>query len=201
MSIATSIAGQVSSRDLDKLQELEESLNIKEHTPLQVLTDDKGTEEDKVRYLLFLILRDIIKLQEVDKYKEELTKQERTNYIKAIDYIKKIKNLSSATATIDNSSSQEKGMFSKFVNTSAYVMEGVKNLTTGTRKLPVARLVDQIIDQKDTGGTNVGYWDPKMSNANTVARSKAPVTDAIVFMVGGGCYNEYLEVAAKNERK
>ena len=91
-------------------------------------------------------------------------------------------------------------MFSKFLNTSAAIVnEGMKQLS-GKRLLPVTRLVDQIIEQKDTGDIQIGYWDPKLSNANTLARSKAPVTEVIVFMVGGGSYNEYLDVC-KNERK
>ena len=38
------------------------------------------------------------------------------------------------------------------------------------------------------------YWDPKLPNSSTIARSKAPITDVIVFMVGGGSYTEYIDL-------
>jgi len=74
-------------------------------------------------------------------------------------------------------------------------------MATGERSsLAITRLVDQIVGQKDTGGIEVGYWDPKMSNANTGARSKAPVEHVVVFMVGGGCYTEYLEITGQRKQ-
>ena len=172
--------------------------------PVQVIKSDKGTIEDKTRYLLYLILRDVIKVAEIDSLKEELAKQpEGGKYLAAINYIKSIKSRSTTIAQgfdQNNNENQAQKMFSKFLNTSAAIVnEGMKQLS-GKRLLPVTRLVDQIIEQKDTGDIQIGYWDPKLSNANTLARSKAPVTEVIVFMVGGGSYNEYLDVC-KNERK
>ena len=204
MSIATNIATEVSARGLDNLYTLEDSLNVKDQTPLQVIKSDKGTIEDKTRYLLYLILRDVIKVAEIDSLKEELAKQpEGGKYLAAINYIKSIKSRSTTIAQgfdQNNNENQAQKMFSKFLNTSAAIVnEGMKQLS-GKRLLPVTRLVDQIIEQKDTGDIQIGYWDPKLSNANTLARSKAPVTEVIVFMVGGGSYNEYLDVC-KNERK
>ena len=38
------------------------------------------------------------------------------------------------------------------------------------------------------------HWDPKLPSSSTVARSKAQVTDVIVFMVGGGSYTEYIDI-------
>merc|ERR1712178_349836 len=197
IAIVMSIVNQVQSRELDKLYELEENLNIKEQTPLQVLTNDKGTQSDKIRYLLFLILRDVIKLNEIEKYKEELEKQ-NCPFLKAIDYVKKIKSMSNAQSN-QNESSQAGQMIGSFMNMGISLAQ---NVVGATKKLPVTRLVDQIIDNKDTQGIEVDYLDPKMSSVNTMARSKTMPTDVVVFVVGGGCYSEYLELreSRKNMR-
>lgn len=171
MAIVMSIVNQVQSRELDKLYELEENLNIKEQTPLQVLTNDKGTQSDKIRYLLFLILRDVIKLNEIEKYKEELEKQ-NCPFLKAIDYVKKIKSMSNAQSN-QNESSQAGQMIGSFMNMGISLAQ---NVVGATKKLPVTRLVDQIIDNKDTQGIEVDYLDPKMSSVNTMARSKTMPT-------------------------
>lgn len=197
-----SIVNQVQSIELDKLYELEENLNIKEQTPLQVITNDKGSQSDKIRYLLFLILRDVIKLNEIEKYKEELEKQE-CPFLKAIDYVKKIKSLSNAQSNVNQGGqsnvNQAGQMIGSFMNMGISLAQ---NVVGAAKKLPVTRLVDQIIDNKDTQGIQVDYLDPKMSSVNTMARSKTMPTDVVVFMVGGGCYSEYLELrdSRKNMR-
>ena len=165
---------------LARSHELEENLNIKEQTPLQVITNDKGTHSDKIRYLIFLILRDTIKINEIEKYKEELEKQE-CPFIKAIDYVKKIKSLSNAQSTVGAGNQGGLGasvgeaskMIGGFMNMGISLAQ---NVVGAAKKLPVTRLVDQIIDGKDTQGVEVDYLDAKMSSVNTMARSKTVPT-------------------------
>ena len=82
-------------------------------------------------------------------------------HFKAIDYIRKTKQFSAASASIneqqtDNSRAGQ--MFSLGRAATQLLSSGIENLTVGKKSLPVTRLVDQIIDQKDTGSINVGYW-------------------------------------------
>ncbi len=62
--------------------------------------------------------------------------------------------------------------------------------------LPVTRIVDALLDcgRANALTDNYLYFDPKLvgkAGPVPVPRSRAPFTDAIVFVVGGGNYIEY----------
>lgn len=204
MAIALEISKRYQEQDYDKYQQMESALNIKDIAPSEMMAEH-GQEEDKVRYLLYMLMRDVIKLGEIDKFKEELSRQGKEKYFKAIDYIRRMKQISAGSASFNeqqSDSSKASQMFSNPANVFKFgsaakqlLTSGIENLTLGKKLLPVTRLVDQIIDQKDTGSINVGYWDPKLPvSSSTMARSKSPVTDVIVFIVGGGSYTEYIDI-------
>jgi len=70
-------------------------------------------------------------------------------------------------------------------------MEGVKNLVVKKHNLPVTRIVDELMEQKQSHETeNYLYLDPKKQREDGV-RSRNSFQDAVVFMVGGGNYIEY----------
>ncbi|KAI6192453.1 Suppressor of ypt1 [Aphelenchoides fujianensis] len=105
------------------------------------------------------------------------------------------------------------GMFSKLLNhSSKFVMEGVKNLVPKKHNLPVTKMVDQLIDTRQTvtnvlssgisGSTfdpnDYHYFDPKLMHApskdSLQTRQGQLAQDVIVFVVGGGNYVEYQNV-------
>ena len=74
-------------------------------------------------------------------------------------------------------------------------MAGVKNLVVKKHNLPVTKIVDDIMEQKQ-GKYNdeYKYLDPKILRGNEggqIPRTKTPFSDGIVFVVGGGNYIEY----------
>ena len=74
-------------------------------------------------------------------------------------------------------------------------MAGVKNLVVKKHNLPITKIVDDIMEQKQ-GKFNdeYKYLDPKILRGNEggqIPRTKTPFSDAIVFVVGGGNYIEY----------
>ena len=87
-------------------------------------------------------------------------------------------------------------MFSSLISQSSnFVMAGVKNLVVKKHNLPVTKIVDDIMEQKQ-GKFNdeYKYLDPKILRGNDggqVPRTKTPFSDGIVFVVGGGNYIEY----------
>ena len=87
-------------------------------------------------------------------------------------------------------------MFSSLISQSSnFVMAGVKNLVVKKHNLPVTKIVDDIMEQKQ-GKFNdeYKYLDPKILRGNEggqVPRTKTPFSDGIVFVVGGGNYIEY----------
>merc|ERR1712192_281589 len=87
-------------------------------------------------------------------------------------------------------------MFSNLISQSSnFVMAGVKNLVVKKHNLPLTKIVDEIMEQKQ-GKVNeeFKYLDPKIlrgQESGQVPRTKTPFSDAIVFVVGGGNYIEY----------
>ena len=75
-------------------------------------------------------------------------------------------------------------MFSRIMSTgSQFVMEGVKSLVVGTKKLPVTRIVDAIMEQKTISEIEgYRYFDPKMLKVNEAAlqKNKTPYSDVII---------------------
>ena len=87
-------------------------------------------------------------------------------------------------------------MLSSWISQSSnFMMAGVKNLVVKKHNLPITKIVDDIMEQKQ-GKYNdeYKYLDPKILRGNEggqIPRTKTPFSDGIVFVVGGGNYIEY----------
>jgi len=80
-------------------------------------------------------------------------------------------------------------LFKTFSN---IVSASVKYLVPADKNFHVTRIVDQLMELKDTQGglENYLYFDPKSSLSNP-PRKNTPFREAIVFVIGGGNYVEY----------
>ena len=70
---------------------------------------------------------------------------------------------------------------------------------TARKDLPVTKIVESLMDLKPNSTTqDYLYYDPKVvkgSGTTEVPKNRAPFEQAIVFMVGGGNYIEYQNLA------
>ena len=87
-------------------------------------------------------------------------------------------------------------MFSSLISQSSnFVMAGVKNLVVKKHNLPLTKIVDEIMEQKQgKHNEEYKYLDPKIlrgQDGAQIPRTKTAFNDAIVFVVGGGNYIEY----------
>jgi hypothetical protein len=89
------------------------------------------------------------------------------------------------------------------------VTKGVKGLLSGGHQPEVARVVEALMEAKVGPETDAyALFDPKGAKGGAAAaaaadggKGRAPVKDAIVFMIGGGNYLEYqslMEMSARN---
>jgi len=90
------------------------------------------------------------------------------------------------------------------------VTKGVKGLLSGGHQPEVARVVEALMEAKAGPETDAyALFDPKGAKGGAVAaaaaadggKGRAPMKDAIVFMIGGGNYLEYqslMEMSARN---
>ncbi|KAF2358375.1 Sec1-like protein [Trinorchestia longiramus] len=128
-----------------------------------------------------------------------------------VNYMKQWRNIMklSSSVSLDYGGGVAKtvSMFSKLLNQgSALVVEGVKNFVLKENKLPVTRVVDNLMELRSCEeDKNYCYLDPKLLRpqdaSSAAARARTPFQDCIVFVVGGGCYTEYANLRAYAGRK
>lgn len=200
-NVATAVLEQIKARKLDLYFETEEKLMSKallDKPIMDIISDpDAGTPEDKLRlFIISVICGQQMSDCEIDQYCTAL--QSAGCDLAAIQYIRRWKSY----AKVPDSSSYAGGgtntvsMFSNLMSkASQFAMEGVKNLVVKEHKLPITKVVDALMEVKSKPEVeDYRYFDPKLLrtvDSNTMARSKSPFPEAIVFVVGGGNYIEY----------
>lgn len=215
-SLATSVLDSIKQRRLDVFFELEEKLMSA--TPLdrslmEVLTDPENiSPEDKLRlFLIFYISTPEVSEKEFKEYSDAL--REAGCDLSTLAYLKRWKSMAAQSSKMVETAAGGQGttkavsMFSSLISQSSnFVMANVKNLVVKKHNLPLTKIVDEIMEQKQ-GKVNeeFRYLDPKIlrgQESGQVPRTKTPFADAVVFVVGGGNYIEHQNlqdyVKAKN---
>ncbi|CAF0722597.1 unnamed protein product [Didymodactylos carnosus] len=200
-NIATALLDHIKKRKLDVFFETEEKLmtkQVQEKSLMEVLSDPTcGTSEDKLRlFLIQYICSPMMTQSELDQYITVL-KGSNCN-IDPVLYIKRWKSISkmSVVSQAREGGTTTMGMFSNLMNkASKFAMEGVKNLVVKQHKLPITKIVDNLMESRSSPETDdYRYFDPKLlratDSANT-ARNRQAFNDSIVFVIAGGNYIEY----------
>ncbi|KAG5882114.1 hypothetical protein JTB14_016877 [Gonioctena quinquepunctata] len=201
-SVATSILNCIKSRKLDTFFELEEKIMSKaqalEKPLMDILTDPgAGTPDDKLRlFIIFYICLPHLSESDLQKYENALA--EAGCDLSPLSYIKRWKSYTKMATGVNVNQYEGAGtktvsMFSKLVSQgSSFVMEGVKNLVIKRHNLPVTKIVDNLMDFKNSPEMeDYHYLDPKQLKLTEIPRNRSPFQEAIVFVVGGGNYIEY----------
>ncbi|XP_076620047.1 sec1 family domain containing Slh [Colletes latitarsis] len=198
-SIATGILNFIKSRRLDTFFELEEKIMSKQtldRSVLETISDpDCGTPEDKLR--LAIIYYICTNMSDADYNQLEAALTTAGCDLNPLIYTKRLKSYT-RIAEIQNSyeggGTKTVSMFSKLMNQgSSFVMEGVKNLVVKKHNLPVTKIVDELMESRQSSQTDdYCYLDPKQRKQTEVMPKNRPTfQDVIVFIVGGGNYIEY----------
>ncbi|XP_014208525.1 protein sly1 homolog isoform X1 [Copidosoma floridanum] len=198
-TIATGILNAIKNRRLDTFFEIEEkimSMQTLDRSILDVINDPEcGMPEDKLR--LFIIYYLCTNLSDAEYNKHEAALSNIGCDLSPLIYLKKWRNYMKMVGVSNNyegGGTKTVSMFSKLMNQgSSFVMEGVKNLVVKRHNLPVTKIVDELIDMKQSAQTeDYCYLDPKqLKFSDQVPKNKTVFQDAIVFIVGGGNYIEY----------
>lgn len=198
--LATSILSVIKSRRLDLLFEFEEKVMSQASLDKQILDiindAEAGTAEDKMRlFIIYYIYTHSISESDMDIYSLALEKQGCD--LNSLKYIKRWKMYSNITSTSNQyggSTKSVNNMFEKLLShTSSFVMEGVKNLVVKRHTFPVTRIVDELLENKQSSSTSDDFrhFDPKQLRNSDGFKSKHTFSEVIVFIVGGGNYIEY----------
>lgn len=198
-SIATGILNFIKSRRLDTFFELEEKIMSKQtldRSVIETISDpDCGTPEDKLR--LAIIYYICTNMSDNDYSKLESALSTAGCDLNPLIYIKRLRSYT-RIAEIQNNyeggGTKTVSMFSKLMNQgSSFVMEGVKNLVVKKHNLPVTKIVDELMESKQSSQTDdYCYLDPKqLKHTEQMPKNRPTFQDVIVFIVGGGNYIEY----------
>ncbi|XP_033191612.1 sec1 family domain containing Slh [Bombus vancouverensis nearcticus] len=198
-SIATGILNFIKSRRLDTFFELEEKIMSRQtldRSVLETISDpDCGTPEDKLRLAIIYYIC-------TNMSDSEYSKLETALFAAGCDlnpliYIKRLRSYT-RIAEIQNNyeggGTKTVSMFSKLMNQgSSFVMEGVKNLVVKKHNLPVTKIVDELMESRQSSqADDYCYLDPKLLKpTEQMPKNRPTFQDVIVFIVGGGNYIEY----------
>ncbi|CAI5715159.1 unnamed protein product [Peronospora farinosa] len=92
------------------------------------------------------------------------------------------------------STTKFKGLAQGFL---AQAAASFKNFLPENKKLHVTRVTDAICEMKpNTEDETFLYLDPKIKATGDVPRQRSPFREVMVFMIGGGNYNEYHNLLA-----
>ncbi|XP_015588870.1 protein sly1 homolog [Cephus cinctus] len=198
-TIATGILNSIKSRRLDTFFEIEEKIMSKQtldRSILEIINDPEcGTPEDKLR--LFVIYYLCSNMSDAEYNKHEAALANAGCDLNPLTYIKRWRGYTRIAGIQNNyegGGTKTVSMFSKLMNQgSSFVMEGVKNLVVKRHNLPVTKIVDELIEMRQSSQTDdYHYLDPKqLKQIDQVPKNRTTFQEVIVFIVGGGNYIEY----------
>ncbi|ETW07982.1 hypothetical protein, variant [Aphanomyces invadans] len=204
-------------------QRLIEGFNV---PPAEVvaLLSEKGSAEDKVRLLMIYYLTTGASSGEIADF-EAILRQPMTDSTAALavfdnawKFIKQHTSLqkhasvgssflaTDAPASNATAASKLKGLANNWAGTFAGQAQGwltqaaeqFKNFLPENKKLQLTRVADAISELRaNTEDESYLYLDPKIKpGSGQVPRQRTPFRDVIVFVIGGGNYNEYQNLQA-----
>ncbi|XP_017876919.1 protein sly1 homolog [Ceratina calcarata] len=198
-SIATGILNYIKSRRLDTFFELEEKIMCRQtldRSVLETISDpDCGTPEDKLRLAIIYYICTNMSDSEYNKLESALSAAGCD--LNPLVYIKRLRSytrIAEIQHNYEGGGTKTVSMFSKLMNQgSSFVMEGVKNLVVKKHNLPVTKIVDELMESKQSSQTDdYCYLDPKqLKHTEQMPKNKPTFQDVIVFVIGGGNYIEY----------
>lgn len=199
-SVATAILNAIKLRKLDTYFELEEKIMSKaqgvEKSLFDTLSDkEAGTPDDKLRlFIIYYICSFNLSDAELARFESALL--DAGCNLSALNYIKRWKSytkMATGPNQYEGAGTKTVNMFSKLVSQgSNFVMEGVKNLVVKRHNLPVTRIVDHLMEFKNSAEMEeYHYLDPKQLKITEIPRNRSSFQEAFVFVIGGGNYIEY----------
>jgi len=195
-NLLTSILEQIKKRSLNKLHQLElammrsGALDAKELDG--ILNDEEGDHSDRVRLAMIRSL--------TAKSKEEAEAAEAAvsglTDAAALEYLHKLQALLSMGTSSPAGPEENKlaGAASWMRDALSSATNLASNMMGAHWKANATRIVEGVMEQYGTPEVEqMIYLDPR-ANSSTQPQVKSQYKDAIVFVVGGGCYTEFLNL-------
>ncbi|CAH0480418.1 unnamed protein product [Peronospora belbahrii] len=195
-------------------QKLIDGLHVDRAEVLQLLSStEMGTLADKMRLLMIYFLSSGASGAEMADFENAYQQcaaasEQPETYMEAWNFLRKhsaFQRRASVGASLQseggarpdggvNNMSKFKGLAQGFL---AQAAASFKNFLPESKKLHVTRVTDAVCEMKPNTEDDIFlYLDPKIKANGDVPRQRSPFREAIVFMIGGGNYNEYHNLLA-----
>eukprot|EP00048_Salpingoeca_helianthica_P016594 m.233165 g.233165 ORF g.233165 m.233165 type:complete len:626 (-) comp19003_c0_seq1:62-1939(-) len=200
MNLLTRIMEQLKDRQLDVFYEVEEEIMNKKtpSKPVLEILRQSGNPQDKLRmYLLYLL--DAEPAPDTCAACEAALRDAGCD-LGAIAWLRQIQQMQRMShhtqITASHSGESLFSQASKMIKVGGdFWAQGIKKLVPTSGDLAVTRVVEALLDNRSTPMTqDYLYLDPrtlKAAASTTVPKGRAPFDEAMVYIVGGGTYNEY----------
>ncbi|ETP34740.1 hypothetical protein F442_16967 [Phytophthora nicotianae P10297] len=194
-------------------QKLIDGSHLDKSEVLQLLSNaEMGTLADKMRLLMIYFLSSGASGAEMAEFENAYQQcaaeaEQPEAYMQAWKFLRKhsaFQRRASVGASMqsENSAGPDGGVnMSKFKGLAqgflAQAAASFKNFLPENKKLHVTRVTDAICEMKpSTEDESFLYLDPKIKANGDVPRQRSPFREVMVFMIGGGNYNEYHNLLA-----
>mmetsp|Transcript_2399 Transcript_2399/g.4628 ORF Transcript_2399/g.4628 Transcript_2399/m.4628 type:complete len:621 (-) Transcript_2399:146-2008(-) len=218
-NIATALLKHLKDRQWDRFFELEEELINRvppsaEDMLKEIQPEAKGTPTDKLRLYLIYSLCHNVKPEDAQAMEKTLqgyaSPSADSQYPKldlsALSFLKTFKMEQKVTSRLTTKTSkvakesEQRSLFSYLSSTvgarGKKLLQGVRNLIPTDKSLPITKLVESMMENKDSKDTaRFLYYDPKLLQTKGPIAGSSRITtsfsEGIVFVMGGGNYVEY----------
>jgi len=185
VNIATSLLDQIKSRNLDEFYRIKDKIvkqSKLEKSLKEYLKDEHfGDNNDKLRLLLTYLIVNQGQSEQVEELIQTLESLDiDTNSVR---YVRKLNVSQNNKANEQQHKSSWGGKLGGLANAVSQTIGGKKTQCASTRALDAVLNVDD---------EEYKYLDPKiMRPVEGQPKSRQPISQAILFMIGGGSYIEY----------
>eukprot|EP00052_Salpingoeca_macrocollata_P015390 m.122607 g.122607 ORF g.122607 m.122607 type:complete len:638 (-) comp19669_c0_seq1:54-1967(-) len=198
-NMLTEVMSKLGARHLDSYYEMEEEIMNKKKLSkplLELLSDpEAGTPDDRMRMYIIYFMDNDVAQEEADRCEAVL--RSAGCDMAALDYLREVKRLNRLSHQPAITASHNESLFShasRVMKIGGEIWkQGVKKLLPTSGNLPITRIVDSLMEMKETELTkDYLYLDPKQPRSSGEApRGRPPFEEAIVFVVGGSNYTEH----------
>eukprot|EP00457_Paulinella_chromatophora_P002515 gb/GEZN01002520.1/.p1 GENE.gb/GEZN01002520.1/~~gb/GEZN01002520.1/.p1 ORF type:complete len:628 (-),score=133.27 gb/GEZN01002520.1/:526-2409(-) len=213
LNLSTAIVKALTSRKVDEYFSLELDIINRARVEHKVLKDHigkLGSAEDKIRLLCihFLATPDPSK-EEVSELLELLAggegQEAKQQAEQALAFLKQYKFMHKMASGVKRNNEPmpetqagSGGLFAKLTSSvlvqSQGLLAGVKNLLPASSDFKLTAIVDSLMNKRDSALTSdFKFFDPKARRGGRP--STVPAQNALVFVLGGGTYNEHQNLA------
>ncbi|KAF1745397.1 hypothetical protein MXB_3305, partial [Myxobolus squamalis] len=203
-NIASLIMETVKSNKIDLLHEIEQKIlfkNFKDFGEIfTILSEEKIDVKHRLRLFLLAYLNDVFSQSGIEKVKTILELSD----IHAFKYLcehKNVVNMTTQTTTTSMPTTYG-SVFSKLVAQSPHILaQGVRHFVTSENNLPLTRLLQSLLENRISDQCELLTLDPLKPNNSQILNQHSPVSEIIVYVVGGGCFSEYRDVMSLLNKK